>query len=235
MGTNASNFPYPPIMPRAGQRSGLLTRLMMANTNTLSDCELLELALSSVAAGNSAGALAIRLLERFRTINAVMHEEARVLKQVEGVDDAVVHALVMMRLVAERMLKCEVVERSVINSWEALVQYCQLVAGHGKVEEFRVLFLDHTHKLIADEVMQRGTVNHTPVYPREIVKRALELSAGALVLVHNHPPDDATPSQADIEVTANIVKAAATVNIVVHDHLIVTPSGHYSLKSLGLM
>jgi DNA repair protein RadC len=115
------------------------------------------------------------------------------------------------------------------------MDYCKLAMGNKKIEEFRVLFLNHRHALIADEVMQRGTINHTPVYPREIIKRALELAAASIILLHNHPSGDPTPSKADIDITTKIIDAAATVNITVHDHVIITQTGHYSFKSFGLM
>jgi DNA repair protein RadC len=135
---------------------------------------------------------------------------------------------------SQRILKEEVKDKPVIQSWTALLDYCQLSMAHKKVEEFRVLFLNHKNALIADEVMQTGTVNHTPVYPREVVKRALELSASAMILLHNHPSGDSTPSKADIEMTKQIIEAAKAVEVKVHDHLIIAEKGHYSFKSHGI-
>ena len=132
-------------------------------------------------------------------------------------------------------MKLEIEERPVIQSWSALMEYCRLSMGKSKVEELRVLFLNNRHMLIGDEVMQRGTVNHTPVYPREIVKRALEHSASAIILVHNHPSGDVTPSKADIDVTKQIIDAARTLGIEVHDHLIIGAKKHFSFKSKGII
>jgi DNA repair protein RadC len=205
------------------------------HVDAVSDCELLELVLSSAPCAVDANALAIRLLERFGTLNKVMHADGDTLRAIEGVDDAVLKALAVMRLTAQRMVKSEVIDRPVIQSWSALMNYCKLASGHKKVEEFRVLFLNHRHVLITDEVMQRGTINHTPIYPREIVKRALELSAAGIILVHNHPSGDCTPSKADIDITIKVIEAAASVNVAVHDHVIVTEQGHYSFKSFGLL
>jgi DNA repair protein RadC len=133
------------------------------------------------------------------------------------------------------MIKSEILNQPVIQSWSALIDYCKLVMGKEKIEQFRVLFLNHRHALIADEVMQQGTINHTPVYPREIIKRALEHSAAAIILLHNHPSGDPTPSKADIDITHKIIEAAATISVTVHDHVIITETGHYSFKSFGLI
>jgi DNA repair protein RadC len=147
----------------------------------------------------------------------------------------VIAALKTIRVSAQRMIKSEILNQPVIQSWSALIDYCKLVMGKEKIEQFRVLFLNHRHALIADEVMQQGTINHTPVYPREIIKRALEHSAAAIILLHNHPSGDPTPSKADIDITHKIIEAAATISVTVHDHVIITETGHYSFKSFGLI
>jgi DNA repair protein RadC len=154
---------------------------------------------------------------------------------VEGMGDAAVAAIKAIHASASLLLKEEASHGPVIQSWTALLDYCRVAMGHKKVEEFRVLFLNHKHALIADEVQQTGTVNHAPVYPREVVKRALDLSASAIILAHNHPGGDPTPSKADIAITKQVVQAAASLGLVVHDHLIIAGNKHYSFKSNGLI
>ncbi len=136
---------------------------------------------------------------------------------------------------ARRLALEEATERPVISSWDKLLAYCRIAMGREKVEQFRLLFLDRKNRLIADELQQRGTVDHTPVYPREVVKRALELGASALILVHNHPSGDPTPSKADIEMTRDVQDAAAKLGIAVHDHIVIGKSGHNSFKAMGLL
>ena len=164
-----------------------------------------------------------------------MYADETALRAIDEVGDAAIAALKTIRVSAQRMIKSEIANQPVIQSWSALMDYCTLAMANNKIEEFRVLFLNHRHALIADEVMQRGTINHTPVYPREIVKRALEHSASAIILLHNHPSGDPTPSKADIDITKKIIEAAGTVGVTVHDHVIITESGHYSFKSFGVI
>jgi len=140
-----------------------------------------------------------------------------------------------VREAALRMLRAEVAERPVISSWQKLIEYCTAAIGFSAVEEFRLLFLDRKNALIADEAQQRGTVDHTPVYPREVAKRALELGASAIIMVHNHPSGDPTPSKADIEMTREVQKALAALDIALHDHLIIARGNHASLRSLRLL
>ena len=135
----------------------------------------------------------------------------------------------------QRVLRAEAAERPVLSSWDRLLDYCRATMAHAKIEEFRLLFLDRKNALIADEVQQTGTIDHTPVYPREVVKRALELGASALILVHNHPSGDPTPSKADVEMTRAVAKAAEVLGVIVHDHLIIGRGKHASLRSLGLL
>lgn len=179
--------------------------------------------------------LAKALLKEFGSFAGVMHAEESALRAVDEVGDAVIAALKTIRVSTQRLTKSEISDQPIIQSWSALMDYCKLAMDNKKIEEFRVLFLNHRHALIADEVMQRGTINHTPVYPREIVKRALELSAASIILLHNHPSGDPTPSKADIDITKQIIAACTTVNVTVHDHVIITATGHYSFKSFGLM
>ena len=149
--------------------------------------------------------------------------------------DASIAALKLVPEAARRLALEEASERPVIASWDKLIAYCRIAMGHERVEQFRLLFLDKKNRLIADELQQRGTVDHTPVYPREVVKRALELGASALILVHNHPSGDPTPSKADIQMTREVQDAAEKLGIAVHDHVVIGRGGHNSFKSLGLL
>jgi DNA repair protein RadC len=218
-----------------GHRARLRERFLGVGGEALPDYELLELILFSARPRGDVKPLAKMLLKQFGSFAKVIHADESALRSVEGVGDAVMAALKTIRVSTQRLIKSEISDQPVIQSWSALMDYCKLAMGSNKIEEFRVLFLNHRHALIADEVMQRGTINHTPVYPREIVKRALELSASAIILLHNHPSGDATPSKADIDITKKIIEAAATINVTVHDHVIITSTGHYSFKSFGLM
>jgi DNA repair protein RadC len=218
-----------------GHRQRLRERFLQASGGDLPDYELLELILFAAKPRGDTKPLAKRLLKMFGSFDKVLYATEPELRKVEDVGDAVVAALKTIRVASERLLRRELEDRPIIQSWTALMDYCRLSMGKNKVEEFRVLFLDGRHALIADEVMQRGTVNHTPVYPREVVKRALEHSASSLILLHNHPSGDPTPSKADIEMTKQIVTAATSVGVAVHDHVIITGHGHYSFKSFGLM
>jgi DNA repair protein RadC len=157
------------------------------------------------------------------------------LRQVKGLGDATITELKLVQAAASRLLRGEVKKRTVLSSWSAVLDYCRTAQAFADREEFRVLFLDKRNQLIADETQQIGTVDHTPVYPREVVKRALELSATAIILVHNHPSGDPTPSRADIQMTQQIIAVANPLGISVHDHIIVGKEGHASLKGLKLI
>jgi DNA repair protein RadC len=218
-----------------GHRTRLRSRFLEAGGEHVPDYELLELILFSARPRGDVKPLAKRLLKQFGSFAKVVYASDHELRQVDEVGDAVVAALKTVRISAQRLVKSEITDQPIIQSWSALLDYCKLAMGKNTVEEFRVLFLNHRHALIADETMQRGTINHTPVYPREIVKRALELGASAVILLHNHPSGDPTPSKADIDMTVKIVEAAATVGVTVHDHVIITDGGHYSFKSFGLI
>lgn len=218
-----------------GHRQRLRERFLKPGGDQLPDYELLELILFSAKPRGDVKPLAKRLLKQFGSFDAVIHADPSELKKIDEVGDAVIASLRVVQVATQRLLKSEVSDRPVIQSWSALMDYCRLAMGKNKVEQFRVLFLNHRHILIADEVLQQGTIDHTPVYPREIIKRALELHAAALILLHNHPSGDPTPSKADIDMTENIVTAARAVNMTVHDHVIVSESGTYSFKSYGLL
>lgn len=218
-----------------GHRARLRERFLGASGDALPDYELLELILFAARPRGDVKPLAKELLKRFGSFANVIHADEIALREVPEVGDSTIATLKTIRIAAQRLVKSEIGDQTIIQSWSALMDYCKLAMGNNKIEEFRVLFLNNRHALIADEVMQRGTINHTPVYPREIIKRALELSAAAIILLHNHPSGDPTPSKADIDITTKIIEAAATVNITVHDHVIITKDGHYSFKSFGLM
>ena len=218
-----------------GHRARLRSRFLEAGGEYVPDYELLELLLFSARPRGDVKPLAKRLLKQFGSFDKVIYASEHELRQVDEVGDAVISALKTVRVAAQRLVKSEIGQQPIIQSWSALLDYCKLTMGKNTIEEFRVLFLNNRHVLMADEVMLRGTINHTPVYPREIVKRSLELGAAAIILLHNHPSGDPTPSKADIDITEKIVSALATVGITVHDHVIITDGGHYSFKSFGLI
>ena len=218
-----------------GHRARLRERFLGTGGDAVADYELLELILFSARPRGDVKPLAKTLLKQFGSFAQVVYADEHALRNIDEVGDAVIAALKTIRVASQRLIKSEIADQPVIQSWSALMDYCKLVMGNNKIEQFRVLFLNHRHALIADEVMQQGTINHTPVYPREIVKRALEHSAAAIILLHNHPSGDATPSKADIDITKKIIEATATVNVTVHDHVIITATGHYSFKSFGLI
>jgi DNA repair protein RadC len=218
-----------------GHRARLRQRLIAAGAENLPDYELLEVLLF---AGNPRGdtkPLAKDLLDRFGSLAEVLSADADDLLSVPRLGEAGVAALKSVREAALRLLKAEVSERPLIGSWDKLIDYCAATIAYGKVEEFHILFLNRKNELIKHERQQRGTVDHTPVYPREVVKRALELDASALILVHNHPSGDPTPSKADIAVTREIVKAATPLGVTVHDHVIIGRGRHVSLRDQGLL
>ena len=181
--------------------------------------------------------LAKRMLDAYGgDIAELMSAPRERLKEIEGVGDAVIDQLKIVRVAAGRLARQKAKKTEVaLSSWRALVDYCMLQMARETNEQFRILFLDRKNKLLRDEVQGRGTIDHTPVYPREVVKRALELGATSIILVHNHPSGDPTPSSSDVEMTKQIVDAARTLDITVHDHLIIGRSGHASLRQLGLM
>jgi len=179
--------------------------------------------------------LAKALLARFGGFAEVIAAPRARLLEIPGVGDAVVNQLKIVEAAAARLAQTRVLGRPALSSWTALLDYCMAAMARAPAEEFRILFLDRKNVLIADEVQARGTVDHTPVYPREIVKRALEHGASAIILVHNHPSGDPTPSKADIAMTREVLAAAKALGIAIHDHLVIGRSGHASFKSLGLL
>jgi len=199
------------------------------------DYELLELTLFAALPRKDTKPLAKALLARFGGFAEVIAAPRARLLEIPGVGDAVVNQLKIVEAAAARLAQTRVLGRPALSSWTALLDYCMAAMARAPAEEFRILFLDRKNVLIADEVQARGTVDHTPVYPREIVKRALEHGASAIILVHNHPSGDPTPSKADIAMTREVLAAAKALGIAIHDHLVIGRSGHASFKSLGLL
>jgi DNA repair protein RadC len=218
-----------------GHRERLRARFMKGGAEAMPDYELLELTLFAAVPRRDTKPLAKALLLRFGSFAEVIAAPPARLKEVKGVGDTVVHHLKIVEAAAHRLAKTRVINRPVLSSWTALLDYCTTAMARVPHEEFWVLFLDRKNVLIADEVQARGTVDHTPVYPREIIKRALELSASAIILVHNHPSGDPAPSKADIAMTREVASAAKMMGITVHDHLVIGRAGHASFKSLGLL
>ena len=218
-----------------GHRERLRDRFREAGTNALSDYELLELLLFRAQPRRDMKPVAKALLAKFGSLAEVISAPEQRLAEIDGIGEASITELKIVQAAASRLLRDEVKKRPVLSSWSAVLDYCRTAQAFADREQFRILFLDKRNQLIADEVQQTGTVDHTPVYPREVVKRALELSATAIVLVHNHPSGDATPSRADIDMTKQIVEIAQKLGIEVHDHIIVGKHEHASLKGMKLI
>ena len=216
-------------------RTRLRERFLVGGADALPDYELLELVLFRAIPRRDVKPLARLLLDRFGDFNGVVSAPIPRLEEVKGVGAAVITELKIVQAAAHRLAQARVLKKPVVSSWDALLDYCQTAMAHDDIEQFRVLFLDRKNVLIADEAQARGTVDHVPVYPREVVKRALELNATALILVHNHPSGDPTPSQADIDMTAQIQRAADSLGITLHDHLVIGKSRELSFRSEGLL
>ena len=208
---------------------------MAGGAAALPDYEMLELVLFRAVPRKDVKPLAHALLERFGDFNAVLSAPVARLREVPQVGEAVVAELKIVEAAAHRLAQSRVMQKHVISSWQQLLEYCHASMAHRETEQFRVLYLDRRNMLVADEEQARGTVDHVPVYPREVVKRALELSASALILVHNHPSGDPTPSGADIEMTEKIRAAADSLGITLHDHLIVGRSTELSFRAEGYL
>jgi DNA repair protein RadC len=218
-----------------GHRARLRERFQNAGPDSLSDYELLELVLFAAQPRRDVKPLAKALLKAFGSFAEAVHAPEPRLREVDGMGDASIHQLKLIAAAAHRIAKGELKSRMALSSWQDVIDYCRTGMAFADKEQFRLLFLDKRNQLIADEVQQTGTVDHAPVYPREVIKRALELSATAIILVHNHPSGDPTPSQADIQMTKAIVEIARPLGIAVHDHIIVGKNGHASLKGLKLI
>ena len=216
-------------------RKRLRARFLEGGPLAVPDYELLELILFRAIPRQDVKPLARRLIDHFGDFNGVLSASPAALGKVEGVGDAVTLEIKIVEAAAHRLSRAKVMQRHVVSSWDALLNYCHATMAHRETEQFRILFLDTKNVLIADEQQASGTVDHVPVYPREVVKRALELNAASLILVHNHPSGDPTPSQADIAMTEQIVAAARALSITVHDHLIIGKSCELSFRAEGLL
>ncbi len=218
-----------------GHRDRLRGRFIKSGAGAFEDYELLELVLFSIIPRRDVKPLAKKLLADFGGLAGVLGASLADLQAVKGLGENAAVFIKAVHALTQRVLVADVQQKPVLSSWQKLIDYCHVAMAHEKREHFRVLFLNRKNELMADEVQQIGTVDHAPVYPREIVRRALEIGATALILVHNHPSGDPTPSDSDITVTEEIIRAARALDILVHDHLIISRSGHASLKSLGLL
>ncbi|MEQ8356576.1 MAG: DNA repair protein RadC [Kiloniellaceae bacterium] len=218
-----------------GHRQRLKDRFLKTGGDQLADYELLELVLFQALPRRDVKPLAKDLLDRFGSFANVITAEPSLIRQVPGAGDAVVIALKTVAAAGERLARDEMAAAPVLGNWDKLLRYCRTAMGREGREHFRVLFLNRKNVLIKDEVQWRGTIDHTPLYPREVVKRALDLQAAALIMVHNHPSGDPTPSQADIDMTQQVAEAAKSMGIVLHDHLIIARSGHTSFRDMGYL
>jgi DNA repair protein RadC len=201
----------------------------------VNDYELLELVLFRAIPQRDVKPLAKGLIAKFGSFPEVLSAPPARLAEIKGIGDAAITELKIVQAAASRIARGQIQKRLVLSSWSSVIDYCRTAMAFADKEQFRVLFLDKRNQLIVDELQQVGTVDHTPVYPREVVKRALELSATALILVHNHPSGDPTPSHADIQMTQTIIQVARPLGIAVHDHIVVGKEGHASFKSLRLI
>lgn len=219
----------------ADHRKRLRQRFLAGGADALPDYELLELILFRAIPRRDVKPLAHQLLDTFGDFNRVLSAPTTRLTEVKGVGEAVITELKIIEAAAHRLARSRVLQRHVLSGWDVLVDYCHTTMAHRETEQFRVLYLDRKNVLIADEEQAQGTVDHVPVYPREVVKRALEINASALILVHNHPSGDPTPSPSDVAMTQQVQQAAEVMGITLHDHLIVGKSRELSFRSEGYL
>lgn len=232
----AENEPLRPKVPHYhGHRARLRGRFERAQGKGVVEYELLELLLFLAIPRGDTKPLAKTLLQKFGSLAALSKAEEGLILETPGVGVAVLHVIQLMQAVISKILQQEMMDKPILGSWQSVLDYCQATMAYDQRETVRLLFLDRKNKIIADEVQQTGTVDHAPLYPREVVKRALDLGASALIIVHNHPSGDPTPSRGDIEMTLKVQEAARHLDIEVHDHLIIGKGRHSSLKSMGLM
>ncbi|MEW9920580.1 DNA repair protein RadC [Marimonas sp. MJW-29] len=231
--TDALNGKQPSYIRDHRQR--LRARFMAGGPGAMPDYELLELVLFRAIPRRDVKPLARALLDRFGDFNGVVSASEARLRDISGVGDAVIVELKIVEAAAQRLARAKVMQRQVVSSWDALLDYCHTAMAHRETEQFRVLYLDRKNVLIADEEQGKGTVDHVPVYPREVAKRALELNASALILVHNHPSGDPTPSASDTEMTGQIARACDALGLTLHDHLIIGKSAELSFRSEGYL
>ncbi len=218
-----------------GHRDRVKQRLLESDGEALADYELLEAILFRALPRRDTKPIAKELLQRFGSFAEVINASEGELRKIKWIKDAAIGEFALIRASTKRLLKSGIVKRPVLTSWAKVLDHCRAAMAFEPREQFRILFLDKRNRLILDEVQQTGTIDHTPVYVREICRRALELNATALILAHNHPSGDPTPSRGDIEMTKEIVKVANGLGIKVHDHIILAKEGHASFKGLGLI
>ncbi|PJJ82911.1 DNA repair protein RadC [Brevirhabdus pacifica] len=232
--------PPPAASPRQpsyirGHRQRLRRRFTEGGAEAIPDYEMLELVLFRALPRQDVKPLASRLMEAFGSFNAVLSAPPARLLALPEVGPAVVCELKIVEAAAHRLARSRVMNRQVLSSWDALLAYCHATMSHRETEQFRIFYLDRKNVLIADEEQARGTVDHVPVYPREVAKRALEINASAVILVHNHPSGDPTPSDSDIDMTGRILQALTALGIVLHDHLVIGKSREISFRAEGLI
>lgn len=216
-------------------RARLRQRFLEGGAQAMPDYELLELLLFRAIPRRDIKPLARALLDRFGDFNGVISAPSDQLLQTPGVGEAVLCELKIVEAAAHRLARARVMQRPVISSWDAVLDYCHTTMAHRDIEHFRIFFLDRKNILIADEEQASGTVDHVPVYPREVVKRALQLNASALILIHNHPSGDPTPSNEDISMTRKVQDACKALGLTLHDHIIVGKSCELSFRSQGFL
>lgn len=218
-----------------GHRQRLRNRFLASGGERMPDYELLEMVLFAAIPRGDVKPLAKRLLKRFGSFADAIAAPPEALSEVQGMGEAGVAALKVVEAAAQRLGQEAIMDNPVLSSWDRLIEYCWMRLGRAEREHFRVLFLNCKNVLIADEEQQRETIDHTPVYPREVVKRALQLGASAIIMLHNHPSGDPEPSRGDIDMTREIKETAERLGILLHDHIIITKTGHRSFKSMGLL
>jgi DNA repair protein RadC len=221
--------------PHAGHRQRLRERFLKGGANALADYELLELVLYLAHPRADTKPLAKRLIDHFGSFGLALAADPARIREVAGAGETTAVALRVVHAAAERLAREEAMEKPVLSSWQALTDYLRISMARETREQFRVLFLNRKNVLIADEIQSQGTIDHTPLYPREVVKRALELGSSAIILVHNHPSGDPKPSKGDIDMTREVRDAAQKLGIALHDHLIVSKHGTASFKTMGLL
>ncbi|MCK4940151.1 MAG: DNA repair protein RadC [Rhodospirillaceae bacterium] len=219
----------------AGHRARLRERFVKSGASALPDYELVELLLFNSMPRRDVKPIAKALIKKFGSLGAILDADINEISSVDGMGEVAAINMKVVRETATRMLGQEIMDKPVLGNWQALLDYCRVSMGGSKIEQFRILFLNRKNVLIADELQQSGTVDHTPVYPREVIKRALDLEASALILVHNHPSGDTTPSKPDIEMTMEIQDAGQKLGIALHDHIIVSTNDYTSFKTEGLL
>jgi DNA repair protein RadC len=229
------NESLPQVPHFHGHRARLRDKFAQAQGKGLADYELLELLLFLAVPRGDMKPLAKTLLQRFGSLSALLKAEKGLLLEIPGVGLSVLHVIQLLQSLLGKVLQQEMMNQPILANWQSVLDYCRVTMAYDQREAVRLLFLDRKNKIIADEVQQTGTIDHVPLYPREVVKRALELGAAALIIVHNHPSGDPTPSRGDIDMTLKIQEAASLLNIEVHDHLIIGKGQHSSLRSMGLM